>query len=424
MRAAFASSLLLAFAGAALAAPGDGVLLPGRVSSPVVVDAAGADLPTRVRAGASGVVRARGPVLEVVGGQVEVADLRMVLRGGGRREWDGIRVSHGARLVAERLEIDCEGPGITAIRVDRGELRIRHLRIGGACVRGVAVSEAEVRLEDVVITGALRNALHVRDSRVEVVRAELRVNEHEVENGSAIFAVRSSVHASDLTASGGEFVVHVANGTMNAARLTLSGDGRSGLSLADSTVELADVSVRGPFTYSAVQISHSAKGRNRESRIDRLQIRQAGLSGILGVRASLILSDASVRGVWSDPDGDFGHAVHLQESRASVRVLEVEDAEGFALYASNAAVRLEELRARDVRGAIAAANRAHVSAHGIVVEAPARLGVLAFEKSTVTLEGARLEAEVGRAICGGADFNGAAVELIAAREKGPCPKER
>jgi hypothetical protein len=343
-------------------------LAPGRYAGPFVLPA-GLEL---VGAGEGSVLHGEGtePVIRAPGG---IRLKGLALEGGS---W-GLEAGGPVRLEAVRFR----GQGTGAVRVEAGHLTVVGGGFdakgpGGGGVLLVGGSRAEVR--GATFTGAFKRGVEARNAEVEVeaVRfrgpltalyqeaGRVRLRNVSVEGGSEVglFVQRGTLRLEDVTVTGHEFGLQSMKATLEGRGFTSVRAARAGVALVGSQAELEDTVVLGSGGYGGVSLVAS------ETVLRGLRVDGAEEYGLMAMRGRLRLERAVITRLKTS-DGEAGDGLHLRDTRVEVEGLVVREAAGVGVLAAQGSqVVLREVSLESCREAgVWAETLARVTATGLEV---------------------------------------------------------
>lgn len=299
----------------------------------------------------------------------------------------GLEVPEDVSVTLARIEVGCEGAGLRV----KGTLTAQDVTTTG-CDWGLDVQGGAA----VVIGGrwtGCRGGARVVDGELTATDASFQATQSQ---GAALFSARSTLALSQVALSGGEHGLLMRAGELTATGLKLHSSSQAGAALVATRVKLTDVQAEGPFALAALQISESSSFE-----VMGLVVREAGATGLLALRSTVALSEIEVSGARRDADGDFGHAVTLQDAQGSLHGLYASDLSGAAVYASDSEVQVRGLQGRALRTALVAM-RAQVQMQGLSVDGLEGPAVYAADGAQVQLRQIELPHLSSLASCEGA----------------------
>lgn len=285
----------------------------------------------------------------------------------------GLDVPDGATAQLERVDVGCQSSGASGLRV-KGALAAQDVTTSAACGWGLDLQGGSAVLSGGQWKGQ-RGGVRAVEGKLSARGAAFEATQLQ---GSAFFAARSDIVFEGVTLSGGEHGLLMRDGSLSATALRLHSSLQAGVALVATTARLARVEAQGPFALAALQVSEAPSVE-----VSSLTVQDAGVTGVLALRSTVELSEMKVSGARGDGDGDFGHAVSLQDARATIRGLDATDISGAAVFASDSTAQVRGLHARRVSAALVAL-RSEVSVQGMSVAT--QLGSVVY-----AAEGARVQ---------------------------------
>ncbi|WP_375771422.1 DUF1565 domain-containing protein [Archangium gephyra] len=362
-------------------------LAPGRYPGPFVLPA-GREL---VGAGEGSVLYGAGtePVIRAPGGGLLKG---LVLEGGG---W-GLDAAGPVRLEAVRFR----GQGTGAVRVETGQLKVvgGGFEAGGPGAVGVLLgggARAEVR--GATFTGSFRRGVEARDAQAELESVSFRgpltalyqeagrvlLRHVSVEGGSeaGLFVQRGTLRLEDVTVTGHEFGLQSMKATLEGRGFTSVRAVRAGLALVGSQAELEDTVVLGSGGFGGVSLVAS------ETVLRGLRVDGAQEYGLTATRGRLRLERAILTRLTTS-DGDAGDGLHLRDARVEVEGLVVREAAGVGVLAAQGSeVVLREVSLESCREAgVWAETLARVTAVGLEVRGSGGPALVALEDGVLRVD--------------------------------------
>ena len=341
---------------------GEGAVLQGEGTGPVVRAPEGATLRGLGIQGGSWGLEAAGPVrLEAV--RFEGQEAGAVRLGSGRLTVErGVFEAGGAEAV-----------GVLLLEGTRAE--VREGSFVGAFRRGVEARGAEVELEAVRFRGPL-TALYQVEGRVRLRRVE-------VEGGrdAGLFTQRGSLRLEDVTVTGHEYGVQTVEATVETRAFTSVRAARAGVVLIGTKGRLEDTVVLGSGGHGGLLLVGS------DLEVRGVRVDGADAYGISATRGRLRVRQAVITHL-TTREGDSGDGLHLRDVEVEVEDLLVRDAAGVGvLGAQGARVLLRDVSLEACREAgVLVETQGQVTAEGLEVRGSSGPALAAMDDGVLRVE--------------------------------------
>ncbi|HYO69460.1 MAG TPA: hypothetical protein VEU33_25620, partial [Archangium sp.] len=349
-------------AGVELVGAGEGSVLHGAGTEPVIRAPHGVRLKDLAIEGGDWGLEAAGPV-----------------------RWEAVRFrgqgSGAARMGAGQLTgvgggFEAEGTKAVGLLLGVGaRAEVRGATFTGSYRRGVEARNAEAELESVRFRGP-QTALYQEAGRVLLRHVS-------VEGGREVglFVQRGTLRLEDVTVTGHEFGLQSMKATLEGRGFTSVRAVRAGVALVGSQAELEDTVVLGSGSFGGVSLVAS------ETVLRGLRVDGAEEYGLMATRGRLRLERAVLTRL-TTRDGESGDGLHLRDTRVEVEGLVVREAAGVGVLAAQGSqVVLREASLESCREAgVWAETLARVTAVGLEVRGSRGPALVALEEGGLRVD--------------------------------------
>lgn len=336
---------------------------------------------------AAAVVLAETAALEGVaiqGGQVGLqvgADVRLdkVSFSGQRRT--SVHVLAGASLMAKSSLFDGTVTETVGVHLEPNSMAFFETsRFTGGYRRAIDVAQARVLIDRTQIQGP------VEAIRVEKGEATLRSVDIGGGRGPAIAVSQSQLFMRTVHVTGHEYGLLVGHSTVSVEDFSSQRAQKAGVSTTECKGALKELDVREAGSYGALQLSQS------ELHVEQVTVRLAISAAVTVRQGTVTLRDVDVQCISEEGVGDSasgGDGVHVRDATVTVERLRVDEAQGAGLWATAFAnVTVSDFDCQGCRAAAVLAERgAKVKVKGLNVRESQGAALVVPDAASIDVDG-------------------------------------